>query len=64
MARRFGHAMLEEWGLDPAVTYLNHGTVGAGLENCMVVRGWRVVSVAEAQGKALASFWCAVWNQR
>lgn len=29
MARRFGHAMLEEWGLDPAVTYLNHGTVGA-----------------------------------
>lgn len=24
----FGHAMLAEWPLDPAVTYLNHGTVG------------------------------------
>src|SRR5688572_17716692 len=25
----FGHAMLEHWMLDPGVTYLNHGTVGA-----------------------------------
>ncbi len=25
----FGRAMLEHWLLDPAVTYLNHGTVGA-----------------------------------
>lgn len=25
----FGHSMLEHWLLDPAVTYLNHGTVGA-----------------------------------
>jgi len=24
----FGHGMLEHWTLDPAVTYLNHGTVG------------------------------------
>jgi isopenicillin-N epimerase len=24
----FGHAMLPDWPLDPAVTYLNHGTVG------------------------------------
>jgi len=25
----FGRAMLSQWRLDPAVTYLNHGTVGA-----------------------------------
>jgi isopenicillin-N epimerase len=25
----FGHAMKEHWAIDPAVTYLNHGTVGA-----------------------------------
>ena len=25
----FGRAMRSEWLLDPAVTYLNHGTVGA-----------------------------------
>jgi isopenicillin-N epimerase len=25
----FGHRMLEHWGLDPDVLYLNHGTVGA-----------------------------------
>jgi isopenicillin-N epimerase len=25
----FGHRMLEQWALDPAITYLNHGTVGA-----------------------------------
>jgi isopenicillin-N epimerase len=28
-AGQFGRAMLKEWMLDPAVTYLNHGTVGA-----------------------------------
>src|SRR5712692_3616360 len=26
---RFGHGMLQHWMLDPDVTYLNHGTVGA-----------------------------------
>jgi isopenicillin-N epimerase len=26
---RFGHPLRQEWPLDPAVTYLNHGTVGA-----------------------------------
>ena len=25
----FGHAMLQHWALDPAIAYLNHGTVGA-----------------------------------
>ncbi len=29
MTPTFGHAMLEHWMLDPAVLYLNHGTVGA-----------------------------------
>ena len=28
-ARTFGRSMLEHWHLDPASTYLNHGTVGA-----------------------------------
>jgi isopenicillin-N epimerase len=28
LPRRFGHAILGEWALDPAVLYLNHGTVG------------------------------------
>ena len=26
---QFGHRMREHWALDPEVTYLNHGTVGA-----------------------------------
>jgi isopenicillin-N epimerase len=28
MSPTFGHARLPEWPLDPAITYLNHGTVG------------------------------------
>jgi isopenicillin-N epimerase len=28
-ARKFGRGMLSEWMLDPEITYLNHGTVGA-----------------------------------
>lgn len=28
-AAAFGRGMLEHWALDPAITYLNHGTVGA-----------------------------------
>lgn len=27
--KSFGHEMLEHWSLDPSITYLNHGTVGA-----------------------------------
>ncbi len=33
----------------------HHGAVGASLENCMVVRGWRVVHLSDAEGKALAA---------
>ena len=29
MTGRFGHALLDLWLLDPEVTYLNHGTLGA-----------------------------------
>src|SRR6187397_3595 len=29
MSTRFGHTMRDAWMLDPAITYLNHGTVGA-----------------------------------
>jgi isopenicillin-N epimerase len=29
MTPSFGHAMLEQWALDPSILYLNHGTVGA-----------------------------------
>jgi hypothetical protein len=48
-------------GLAPALisgvlqSAYHHGAVGANLENCMVVRGWRVVLVADAEGKNLAS---------
>ena len=33
----------------------HHGVVGASLENCMVVRGWRVVSLSDTAGKELAA---------
>src|SRR5436853_4792673 len=29
MTAQFGHAMRDHWMLDPSITYLNHGTVGA-----------------------------------
>lgn len=29
MPYAFGHTMLEHWWLEPSITYLNHGTVGA-----------------------------------
>ncbi|MDB5431203.1 MAG: hypothetical protein JWP35_2319 [Caulobacter sp.] len=32
----------------------HYGAVGAGVENCMVVRGWRVVMVPENEGIALS----------
>jgi isopenicillin-N epimerase len=28
-AARFGRTLLDQWGLDPSIVYLNHGTVGA-----------------------------------
>jgi isopenicillin-N epimerase len=34
----FGHSMLEWWTLDPSVTYLNHGTVGAVPRHVLAVQ--------------------------
>ncbi|MBY0569251.1 MAG: hypothetical protein K2P70_18230 [Hyphomonadaceae bacterium] len=36
------------------VSALSHGVRPAAIENCMVVRGWRVVRVPEAEGEALS----------
>ena len=35
---RFGRAMLEHFALDPAITYLNHGTVGAPPRRVLAVQ--------------------------
>jgi hypothetical protein len=40
--------------VDALSSAYNRGVFGAALENCMVVRGWRVVSLPEAEGKTLA----------
>jgi hypothetical protein len=41
------------------IANVNHnghiGAVAAGLENCMVVRGWRVVQLSDAEGQPLAA---------
>lgn len=34
----FGRGMLEHWRLDPAITYLNHGTVGATPQRVLAVQ--------------------------
>lgn len=39
MARIFGRTMIDQWMLDPTVTYLNHGTVGA--PPIPVIAHWR-----------------------
>lgn len=41
MARVFGRTMIDQWMLDPTVTYLNHGTVGA--PPIPVVARWRAI---------------------
>ena len=35
---QFGRNMRNEWMLDPAVTYLNHGTVGAPPRRVLVAQ--------------------------
>ncbi len=35
---RFGHALRSEWPLDPAITYLNHGTVGVTPKKVLVTQ--------------------------
>lgn len=42
----------------------NRSTVASGLENCMVVRGWRVVRLPDAEGKALAALDQAVLSAK
>jgi hypothetical protein len=44
-------ALIENWIAGAA----HNGVVAAGIENCMVVRGWRVVVVDEATGSNWAS---------
>ena len=41
MARVFGRTMIDQWMLDPTVTYLNHGTVGA--PPIPVIAHWRSI---------------------
>ncbi|MFZ9398496.1 MAG: aminotransferase class V-fold PLP-dependent enzyme [Ilumatobacteraceae bacterium] len=41
MARVFGRSMIDQWMLDPTVTYLNHGTVGA--PPIPVIARWRAL---------------------
>ena len=41
MARVFGRTMIDQWMLDPTVTYLNHGTVGA--PPIPVIARWRAI---------------------
>lgn len=41
MARVFGRTMIDQWMLDPTVTYLNHGTVGA--PPIPVIAQWRAI---------------------
>ncbi|WP_299429505.1 aminotransferase class V-fold PLP-dependent enzyme [uncultured Meiothermus sp.] len=36
--KQFGRRMLEHWQLDPAITYLNHGTVGATPKRVLAVQ--------------------------
>jgi isopenicillin-N epimerase len=36
--RAFGRRMLEHWALDPSITYLNHGTVGATPRRVLAVQ--------------------------
>jgi isopenicillin-N epimerase len=38
MSPTFGHARLPEWPLDPAITYLNHGTVGVTPNRVLAVQ--------------------------
>lgn len=47
-------AMLGMRRVDPAHSTLARSRVFAIIENCMVVSGWRVISVPEREGRALA----------
>ncbi|HTR97101.1 MAG TPA: aminotransferase class V-fold PLP-dependent enzyme [Candidatus Acidoferrales bacterium] len=52
MPARFGHAQLGEWPLDPAITYLNHGTVGVAPNRVLAVQQ----AVRDAMDRQPATF--------
>lgn len=59
--RAFGEQLGSPAGLLPELiggamaSSATRGTVMAGVENCMVVHGWRVVHLSDAEGEALAT---------
>src|SRR5262249_22097394 len=63
----FGRSMLEHWTLDPAFTYLNHGTVGATprrvLQRQQALRDDMERRPSQFMLRELGSFYPAPWRK-